>query len=83
MRYASALSSILLAGCGTVQYVDRPRTVEVKVPVVAPIPPELIADCQPTPLAGTTVGAALDRLASTEDCLATMRSQAAQLRAVH
>lgn len=75
------LALLLLAGCQTTPTVlDKPRTVTVKVPVVQAIDPVLTADCQPTGLAGTTVGALLDRLASAEDCVAKLRAQTQALR---
>lgn len=59
-------------------YVDRAVRVEVPGPVQK-VPAELLADCEPTPAAGTTVGAALDRLDSVEGCLDQVK---VQLRAI-
>lgn len=76
------VSLLTLYGCSHTTYLDKPRVISVPVPVVQQIAPELVADCQPAPLAGTTVGAALDRLASVEGCAAALRDQLSRLRAL-
>ena len=75
-----ALGLLWLASCATV--VDKPRVVTVNVPVAAPLPAELTQDCAPAPLVGTTVGAALDRLASVEGALKDCRERMAALRQI-
>ena len=84
--WANALAAVALgldlAGCSRQAILDKPRTIRVEVPVVQPVDPALVADCRPLELAGTTLDALLARLASVEDCLATMRDQAAKLRQV-
>jgi hypothetical protein len=72
---------LLLAGCSHTIALDKPRVITVTVPVVEAVDPALVADCQPVPLAGTTVGAILERLDVVEDCLARLRDQLAGLRA--
>jgi hypothetical protein len=72
----------LLAGCASVRYLDKPRTVTVSVPVVQKLDPAFLADCAPSPLQGTSVGAALERLASSDTCLTVLRAQLAKLRAL-
>lgn len=79
----SLVLALLLAGCTHTVYLDKPRTVTVSVPVTKPIPPEFVADCAPAPLAGPSVGAALDRLASVEGCLDQLRERLERLRAIH
>lgn len=71
-----------ITGCGTTKVVEKTRTVEVNVAVVKPVDPAFLKDCQPAPLADSTVQAALDRLAATESCVSQLRDQLAQLRAV-
>ena len=53
------------------------------VPVVAPLPADLVADCPPAvgvPAGPVTVGAALSRLAAVEDALAECRGALAEIR---
>lgn len=77
------LALVALAGCaGHAPVVDAPRTVEVGAPVVRAVDPALVADCSPLELRDTTLNSVLARLAAVEDCLATMRDQAAKLRQV-
>ena len=70
---------LTLAGC-TPQTIYRDRPVQVPVPVPTPVPAELVADCQPEPLAGTSIGQVLDHARSVDGCLEQMRVQARALR---
>jgi hypothetical protein len=76
------LALLSLPACTRTIYVDRPRLVEVPVPVYTAIPAELTADCPPEPLTGTTVGDVLGRLRSVELALAQCRGQLGLIRAV-
>lgn len=79
----SSLLLLLLAGCSsTPVVVDHTRTVTVYVKVEKKLDPAFLADCQPEPLQGTTVEAALARLASVETCLSTLTGQLDKLRAL-
>lgn len=80
MRYLVCLISLLLSACTTTKLIDHPSVVTVQVPVVQPVPADLVKDCQPAPLQGTTMGAALNRLASVESCLAQIRKEMAGIR---
>jgi hypothetical protein len=82
MKWLPAMVVAVAGCCSRPPALDDPRTVTVQVPVVQSVPAALVADCVPEPLAGTTIDAVLARLVSVEDCLATMRDQAARLRAL-
>lgn len=76
---------LMLGACGT-QPVYRDRTVEVPVPVRAPLDPRLTADCPPDAEVASEgplpVSAALRRLDAVEAALAKCRGQLEQLRGV-
>jgi hypothetical protein len=76
------LACLLLAGCQHTTRIDNPHGIDIPIPVYTALPAELVQDCVPAPLAGTTVGAAVDRLASVEGCLAQLRDQQSRLRAL-
>lgn len=69
-----------LVGCTHTVYLDKPSVVTVPVPVTKLFPTELLTDCPAAPLLGTSVGSALNRLASVEACLAQLRHQLQALR---
>lgn len=62
--------------------VETVRTVEVKVPVVQPIPAALVADCPPDFQYGerVTVNDIVSRVVSLEAALSVCRDQLAKLR---
>lgn len=80
------LLSALLSGCaahGKVVY--RDRTIEVPVPVIQPVPAELLRGCQPrtsVPARGVlTVGDVFERLDAVEVALAMCANQIEIIRA--
>lgn len=80
---SSALVLPLLPACAAKQPIVRVQTVEVPVPVVVPLKPELLRDCEPRyqyPAADLNVGAIVDRLESAEVALAICRNQIAVIR---
>lgn len=86
-RWMSALPVLLwVTGCAScpapkVTYVDRP--VQVPVPVVQPLPADLLVDCAPAgawPTEPVTVKAVLDRLGAVSDALVLCRGRLAALR---
>ena len=80
-RLTLPFALLALAACSPrIEYRDREVRVVVPGPV-QPVPAALVTDCQPAPIRLTTVGAVLDRLDAVSDCLATMRDNAAALRA--
>jgi hypothetical protein len=75
---------IVLTACATTAPVVLTKTVTVDVPVekLVAVPAALTADCPAAPLANTTIGAALDRLASVESALTQCRSQLSAIKAL-
>lgn len=74
----------MLAGCASSPPVTETRTVEVPVPVVKPLPAELIRDCAPRylyPADDLTVRAIVDRLEAVEIAIAICRNQLELIRA--
>lgn len=77
---------MLLASCASAPtVVEKVRTIEVKVPVVQPIPANLTRDCAPDFSYGdtVTVGDIVSRVISLEDALSICRDQLQRLRQAH
>ena len=73
---------LALAACATTAptVLTKTETIEVPVPTYIAVPAEYTVDCPPTALAGTTIAATLDRLASVEAMLAQCREQVALIK---
>ncbi len=72
---------VVLQSCTTSPTVVT-RTVEVPVPVVQPIPKELLKECVLPPLKGGTLADALDWYESESLCAALFRNQIELIRAI-
>lgn len=74
----------MLVACASERIVYRDRTVEVPVPVIQPVPAELLKPCAPrtdVPYAGSlTIAQVLDRHAAVEDALAMCWNQIELIR---
>lgn len=79
----SALVLLPLQSCAAKPPIVQIRTVEVPVPVVVALSPDLLRDCEPRyqyPASSLNVGAIVDRLDSAEVALAICRNQIALIR---
>ena len=79
-----ALAAVILpTGCATPpKVIDRPRVVEIKVPVIQPVDPELTKDCEPQFQYGEQilVSDLISRLVAVEACRAQLSDQLAKIR---
>lgn len=81
MNRATIVCLFGLAGCATKTVpVDHPYEVKVTHEVTVAVPPALSKDCQPAPLADTTIQGLVDRLAAVEVALSACRTQLGQIR---
>jgi len=79
-----ALAAVILpTGCATPpKVIDRPRVVEIKVPVIQPVDPALTQDCVPAFQYGDRILVAdlISRLIAVETCRAQLSDQMAKIR---